>query len=344
MKPNLFHFATSELSQDAVLCWLLAWAKPESKQESASLHAVSVKLLGRLFAKTKIKFPSEITSLEVRRQDAHIDVLCLVNSEFAVLIEDKVGSIQHSDQLARYKIYVVEKLGIAPEKLVLLYVQTGDQCNLADVLKHGFHVIERSDLLAVFESADGDLAAEESDILGSYRQHLRQIEDDVRSFLKTPLDQWSWNAWKGFYTELQRGLGDGSWDYVANPSGGFLGFWWHFQSGTDAEVYLKLEQNSFCFKISPYEGMDRQKSRGHWHELISSICVSNGLIARRPSRFGSGAYMTVALLDTEYRQLNADGLLDLTKTFAFLKRAEDAIDKAIETEASEQNSHSTEAP
>lgn len=336
MRPNLFHFATSELSQDAVLCWLLAWAKPESKQESASLHAVSVKLLRRFFSKAGVECPSKITSLEVRRQEAHIDVLCLVNSEFAVLIEDKVGSIQHSDQLARYKSYVIEKLGIAPDKLVPLYVQTGDQCSFAEVLKHGFHVIERSDILDVLESADGDLAAKESDILGNYRQHLRIIEDDVRSFLRTPLDRWSWNAWKGFYTELQRGLGDGSWDYVSNPAGGFLGFWWHFQSASDAEVYLQLEQANFCFKITPFDGVDRQQSRGRWHELITSTCTGHGLSARRPSRFGSGAYMTVALLGTEYRQLNANGLLDMANTVGFLMRAQSVVDSAIEGEAREQ--------
>ena len=27
--PNLFKFATSELSQDAFICWLLSWAKKD---------------------------------------------------------------------------------------------------------------------------------------------------------------------------------------------------------------------------------------------------------------------------------------------------------------------------
>lgn len=336
MRPNLFHFATSELSQDAVLCWLLAWSKPESKQESASLHALSVKLLGRFFSRAGMECPPVITSLEVRRQEAHIDVLCLVNSEFAVLIEDKVGSIQHSDQLARYKSYVVEKLGIAPGKLIPLYVQTGDQCSFAEVLKHGFHIIERSDILDVLESAEGDWATKESDILGNYRQHLRIIEDDVRSYLRSPLDQWSWNAWKGFYSELQLSLGDGSWSYVANPTGGFLGFWWHFQSGSNAEVYLQLEQANFCFKITPFEGVDRQQSRARWHELIMSTCASHGMSARRPSRFGSGAYMTVALLTTEYRQAKIDGLIDMGSTVALLKRAQLVVDAAISSETEEQ--------
>ena len=32
MKPNLFKYATSELSQDAFICWLLEWAKPQNRK------------------------------------------------------------------------------------------------------------------------------------------------------------------------------------------------------------------------------------------------------------------------------------------------------------------------
>ena len=31
MKPNIFNYATSELSQDAVLCWMFDWANFDNK-------------------------------------------------------------------------------------------------------------------------------------------------------------------------------------------------------------------------------------------------------------------------------------------------------------------------
>jgi hypothetical protein len=34
MAPNLFQFATKELSQDAFICWLLAWADENCKQKN----------------------------------------------------------------------------------------------------------------------------------------------------------------------------------------------------------------------------------------------------------------------------------------------------------------------
>lgn len=48
MKPNLFHFATSELSQDAFICWLLSWADPKCEANDASLHRLAVVFLGKL--------------------------------------------------------------------------------------------------------------------------------------------------------------------------------------------------------------------------------------------------------------------------------------------------------
>ena len=32
MTPNLFDFATKELSQDAVICWLIAWADADATE------------------------------------------------------------------------------------------------------------------------------------------------------------------------------------------------------------------------------------------------------------------------------------------------------------------------
>jgi hypothetical protein len=38
--PNLFHYATSELSQDAFICWLLDWANPDNKEKDEALCAL----------------------------------------------------------------------------------------------------------------------------------------------------------------------------------------------------------------------------------------------------------------------------------------------------------------
>ena len=44
-----------------------------------------------------------------------------------VLIEDKIGSIEHSDQLSRYKDYVINSRGIVPDKVIALYTVISTQ-------------------------------------------------------------------------------------------------------------------------------------------------------------------------------------------------------------------------
>ena len=49
-KPNLFEFATKELSQDAFICWLLTWAHPRHRTDDEVLHRTGRALLEGLLA------------------------------------------------------------------------------------------------------------------------------------------------------------------------------------------------------------------------------------------------------------------------------------------------------
>lgn len=331
MLPNLFHFATSELSQDAVLCWLLSWADNKHKESHPYLHDVATALLSVIYRRAKIEMPPVFSNIEIRKQQGGIDVLCIINNELVVLIEDKVGTKQHSDQLARYKEYLFNILGFAKDKVIPVYIQTGDQSDYLEVEKHGYHTLERRDLLEIFESESGKFAKSRSDIFRDFSDHLRQIEDDVQSYRLLPPTEWSWNSWKGFYTDIQQQLQNGSWDYVANPTGGFLGFWWHFIETDECEVYLQLEQEKFCFKISVNNAERRRDLRKFWYEKITSKCLKYGLKAKRPDRFGNGQYMTVAVLDQEYRIVNDDGLINIADTLTILNAAQSVIDGCLST-------------
>lgn len=328
-RPNLFHFATSELSQDAVLCWMLSWAKPEHQVASAALHELGVGFLGLIFKKAGRTPPPVFSSVEVRRQAGHIDVLCLIDGTTAILIEDKTRSKQHSEQLPRYVAHVSATYGVSVQNIIPVYIQTGGQSDYREVTKYGYVVLERIDLLGLLEDDAGREARKASDILDDFGVHLRHIEDDVQSFLRLPLGKWSGNAWMGFYTCIQAALGDGEWDYVPNAAGGFLGFWWHFVSSNDCEIYLQLEQEKFCFKIVMPDGERRRSLREHWHTLILSKCPARGLRAKRPARFGNGQYMTVAILDQEFRQFGADGRFDINGTVHVLKSAQGVLDDCL---------------
>jgi hypothetical protein len=61
MRPNLFHHATSELSQDAVLCWLLSWTKPEHSADRPDLHQVGTDLLNLIYQRAQVPLPAAYT-------------------------------------------------------------------------------------------------------------------------------------------------------------------------------------------------------------------------------------------------------------------------------------------
>lgn len=324
MRPNLFSYATSELSQDAMLCWLLAWANPQFRTESLALHQVGVNLLRLIYPR------SEYHKIQVKRQDGKIDILCIIDDEFAIVIEDKTGTIQHSNQLARYKAHVSETLGFPPNKISLVYVQTGDQSDYQEIADHGYQVVSRSHLLGVLESPTGQIAQQQSDILADFTAYLRQIEDDVQSFWTKPIANWTSNAWRGFYCELQRHLGEGHWHYVANPSGGFLGYYWHFADVDGGKVYLQFEEAKLCFKIEVRDAARQAELRHHWHYRIAAVAESQGLAVQRPARFGRGTWMTVASLCGDYRKVDSEGQLDIEGTIQTLRAAQRVLDVCLE--------------
>lgn len=221
-RPNLFDYATSELSQDAILCWLLSWAEDKHSSTGPGLHRLGFEVLALFFSKAGLQPPARIQHIDLRKQEAGIDILCLVNDDAVVLVEDKVMTIQHSGQLERYEKYVRDNY--PGRYMVRTYLQTGDQGNYEAVVKAGYSVVRRCDLLSVLENSAGIEAGQQSDIVGHYAAYLRDLENRVQSYAVVPPSKWEWRAWHGFYSRLQQELDGGDWGYVPNGSGGFVGF------------------------------------------------------------------------------------------------------------------------
>lgn len=317
-RPNLFDYATSELSQDAFLCWLLKWADPAYRQLSKALHEAGMDLIRLLSAEKKDRLPERITSVEVVKQYGHIDVLCKINEKrqdrTVILIEDKKGTQQHSNQLQRYKELVKEQF--SENRILPAYVQTDDQSDYSEACKHGYAVIRRPDLLNCLEKHT--TASGESEILDGFLRRLRSTEDDVQSWKETEPKDWSWNAPKGFYMELQSQPSlKGWWGYVANPRGGFLSYVPEFGTTVDGvKLYIHIENaKKLCFRIEIGSNNDNRKTlRFRWYDSIMGRCKQQGIPARKPARFGSGSNMTIAEVEQDYWLVVRDGRVDVAKT------------------------------
>ena len=98
-KPNIFSFATSELSQDSVLAWMINWADDQYKNENHPMHCLGKELLSILTGLDK----EQIHNVKVGRQWNNIDIWVEINEDSFLAIEDKTNTTIHDNQLERYK-------------------------------------------------------------------------------------------------------------------------------------------------------------------------------------------------------------------------------------------------
>ena len=361
-KPNIFNYATKELSQDAVICWLLDWAGRQDVQDKGDKEDKDLHACGRRFVKALLDehgdslAPDNEEQIKIRQQDHGIDVLARINGQ-VLLIEDKTSTADHSGQLKRYYEAVVEgktELGkVCKENLYPIFLKTGHQ-SLAEEKRieesvetgRSYKVFNRKEFLEkVLNDYEGS-----NPILTDFRAYLQAREDDTNSFKdwkKKERPKWSWNAWQGFFRHLEKQeLADCGWHYVHNQQGGFLGLWWSGEKIGEEVVFLHLEvvpgkpdEQKLCFKVRVDNKENRSVARNKWHKwCMVAVAEVAGIEATKPKRFGAGQHMTVAQWGKEEKEtgtwlaFDSDGRLDEEATVANLKKAEAVLAKAIAME------------
>lgn len=175
--PNLYEFATKELAQDATIAYLLAWADPTYRESHPHLHAFGTKLLRSLLWTQEMDLPL-IETLHIKTQVDNIDILVRINADenanrIILLIEDKISTTEHSNQIERYKEIVEKKYRGSYDHLVTVYLKTGNvsQEELPSKDKCG-HFLRR-DLLNVLNGFQDT----KNVIVDDFRTHLQRRED-----------------------------------------------------------------------------------------------------------------------------------------------------------------------
>ena len=373
-KPNIFNYATKELSQDAVICWLIDWAGRQDVQdkEDMDLRECGRRFVKALLAEHRAPLDGTIKKVEILRQHKilkqrnrnRIDVLARINDCQVLLIEDKIDTGEHGDQLKIYYDAVVggktELEEVSEKDLFPIFLKTGNQSladdkGIEDSMKTGksYKVFNRKKFL---EKVLNDYEGSNS-ILTDFRARLQKWEDDTNSFndwREVEREKWSVKAWQGFYRylekqEQQKLVDCEGWHYVNNQQGGFLGLWW---SGKDIKegsikegtMYLQLEivpekpdEQKLCFKVRVDNKENWSVTRNKWRKWCEAAATEvAGIEATKPKRFGTGWHMTVAQWGKEEEKnwlaFDSDGRLDKEATVANLKKAEKVLNKAIEME------------
>ena len=341
--PNLYSFATKELAQDATLAYILAWARPAYRESHPRLHGLGTAMLHALLA-TKIGETgvSTITSLDVNTQVDRIDVLARINDEnqsgLVLLVEDKVGTHEHSNQIERY-IETAEKHH-PNRKIVPVYMKTGNASRLRLPSEETCGRFLRRDILEVLDRFPdtGDT------IVDNFRAHLQIWENETNSYLEVPASEWykNWKRYEGFYIELENRMvkehrwNCGGWEYVSNQSGGFLCFTfaWHWTAREPYQIatYLQIASATrLTLRLGEWEGPGiRAPFMYEVLTLLKDRCREDeGIGIKKAGRFRGGGSAAVAEItfgdEDGYLALDYRGTVDVDTTMRHLDRARELV-------------------
>ena len=179
MYNNIFQFATKELSQDAIICWLLNWVRfPDH---------VLFQLATELFALFGISSFDIYQDITIKQQIKKADIVVALHKQKTILvIEDKTCSSEHDGQIKKYKeIFSIKDnqtlLGNTSDmmyEIKTVYLKTGfcyddDKSVIADVK------ITANELFAVVSN---ERYHNKSEILDNYVDYLRTIIEENKHY------------------------------------------------------------------------------------------------------------------------------------------------------------------
>ncbi|MBR5035009.1 MAG: PD-(D/E)XK nuclease family protein [Bacteroidales bacterium] len=318
--PNIFSYATSELSQDAILAWLIKWADDSYLATDEGLSNLGKSLVALLTGMSK----EDIHKIDVGRQWENIDVWAEINDDAFLIIEDKIGTYVHDNQLSRYRKTVEDEYHNKRDKLFYAYVKTENEAgSIAKAVNElGYSVVDRGALLGILNYYYGS-----NPLVLDYRKHLQDIEDATNNYRSVSVDEWRWYEWQGFYRALEKCIDVESWSYVANPSGGFLGLWWHFVENDEVRMYLQFEQSKLCVKIEYNGEYNPSECRNRYHYKLLRVCEEMKLPIERPSRFGAGVYMTIGVIPKDF--IFTSTIVDIDRVVLLVREYEKAVDSCM---------------
>lgn len=327
MANNLFTYATKELSQDAFICWLCSFALESEKCEGGddALRECALKLLSEFVGADE---KNDIKLLKISRQYKNIDVLLHIkhrDENKEIIVEDKVHSSEHDDQLQRYKKELSNEY--APENIICVYYKTGFQSDYSKLKAAGYKIFDRKRILDLLGQYIDNI---NNNIFRDYYSYWKNYDNIASSYKTTKLNEWNEGSQvNSFYDEMQGIISerDDCWagyGWVNNRGGGFWGFWYGINDAgivrTDkclAALYLQLEISwnydtkrydmNLCLKLETKDEEDKKEDENKKEEKDKKIRELRDDIINlmdsygfdKPSRKGFGKTMTVGVYKIE---------------------------------------------
>ena len=295
---NLFSYATSELSQDAFIAWLLSHALEENRKINPTLTECALEFLH------KVKGLESITHIDkIIQQIDKIDIL-IQGDGFELIIEDKTYTNTHDNQIFNYIEARANKNGDDKKIFSVLY-KIVEQPNKEKDVDFEFTRIILLDIFRKYRSKANNA------IFSDYVDFLEDIEAKTQSYKNLPIAQWNADAYRGFFCHLDNELKLNSvyWGYQPNRSGGFQCYSWGFIDRKElnrigitedylGEIYLQLENDIIAVKMT--SGNDRDKVKEIRYKLFDYFKENISDFTKK--KFRGGESMTVGFV--QYNEKN----------------------------------------
>ena len=281
-----------------------------------------------------------ITSLNVETQFNHIDVLARINGEnedgLVLIVEDKVGTDEHSNQIERYIETAVKHY--PNRRPVPVYMKTGNVSRQALPLEEKCGRFLRRDLLDVLDRFPDT----GNTIVDNFRAHLQGWENETNSYRHVPFSEWNWGGGEGFYPDLENRMAKeecrwncGGWGYAANPAGGVQ--WFYFAENLvvhkphEVTMYLQIE-DAIRLTVHLVERSGPRVRAPFMYKVLGLLKDNAGDIKiKKAGRFRGGATAAVAEVtfgdEENYLALKDGGIVDMDETMRRLDRTREFVAK-----------------
>lgn len=293
-QPNIFDYATSELSQDAFICYLLTWGKEKYKKAFPREYDLAHKFL----KKCGIDEKEEI--ITVRRQVEHVDVL-IGTTKHILIIEDKTYTNEHDDQIVRYvkNMRSHDERFTSDKKIKVCYLKTGDyvrsyKSSNENVLpQNDCCSLRRKDMLELLEpNRDCNL------IFENFYRRLDNIEWRIKNCDEAEIRTWCKEKWFDYLSSALSGH-DFNIGWVNNARGGFYACYFDWVNCGNGEDYKQIEisfdvtsEVKLCFKFASDSKEITKNSKSLIKELQQKAVAKGYTASNRIGRTTTYAYKT----------------------------------------------------
>lgn len=201
---NLFNFATKELSQDAFLCWLFANYNCEQKEvRDFSRHLLAWFITDNL-SQDNIK---NITNVKIKTQFKNIDIVIeckYENDNYIIVIEDKISSNAHDQQLVRYKNTISNFYNDTYQKRFIFYktdIIGKEEISYLNTF-NGWKIKQITEIYEAFRSflAFNKAVDFDNEIIHYYYENLATVFNAITN-RPSKVSEWGLRSWHSFFED-----------------------------------------------------------------------------------------------------------------------------------------------